>query len=110
MTEVELHIQIRRNGRLFLNATTAKLLQEVERCGSLRIAARGLHYSYQHAWNLIDGINRVASQPVVLKQRGGSGGGGARLSPHGRILLDEFRNIERLVKSFAKKMNAEMNL
>ncbi len=109
MIEVELHVHIRRNGKPFLNSATVKLLQEVQRRGSLRIAAKELNYSYQHAWELINEINRVASEPVVIKQRGGVGGGGAQLSAHGRRLLGEFDSIERLIKNFAKKLNAEMN-
>ena len=109
MIEVELQIHVRRNGEPFLTSATVKLLQEVQRCGSLRIAAKGLHYSYQHAWDLVNEINRVASEPVVIKQRGGAGGGGAQLSVHGRRLLGEYNNIERLIKTFTKKLNAEMN-
>ncbi len=109
MIEVELQILVRRNGTPFLTSSTVKLLREVQRCGSLRIAARGLKFSYQHAWELVNEINRVASEPVVLKQRGGVGGGGAQLSVHGRRLLSEFKNIESVTKTFTKQLNAEMN-
>jgi len=109
MIEVELQVQIRRNGDPFLTSKRVKLLQEVQRCGSLRIAARGLHYSYQHAWEMVNEINRVASEPVVIKHRGGTGGGGATLSVHGKRILDEFRHVERLIKAFTKKLNTEIN-
>ncbi len=97
-----------RNGQSFLRPATVKLLEEVERRGSLRSAAKVLHVSYQYAWDLIDEVNGVASEPVVVKQRGGVRGGGARLSARGRGLIDDFKHIERLVNRFAKKMNAEI--
>jgi molybdate transport system regulatory protein len=109
MIEVEFQILIRKNGKLFLRSSTVKLLREIERRGSLRIAAQELAYSYQHTWDIVNEINRIASQPVVIKQRGGIRGGGAKLSAYGHRLLDEFNSIERTVQTFSKKMNAEIN-
>ncbi len=110
MIEIELEIHVRRRNMPLLNSTTVALLKEIERRGSVRTAARELHYSYQHAWDLVDGVNRAASTPVVIKQRGGEGGGGAHLSDHGRNLISEFHAIEQAVKRFAKKLNTELNL
>src|SRR5260221_11802487 len=109
MIEVELQVHIRRNGQPFLTSASVKLLREVQRCGSLRTGARGMHYSYQPAWEVVNEINRVASEPVVIKQRGGAGGGGAKLSVHGHRILGEFNTIEKMVSTFTKKLNAEMN-
>jgi len=109
MIEVDLHIHLRRNGKPFLNSSSVELLREVHRCGSLRVAAMGLHCSYQHAWQVINNINRAAGTPVVLKQRGGVGGGGARLSVHGQRLLDEYGSVEREIRSFTRKLNAEIS-
>ena len=106
MVRVELQILIRRNGRPFLGSAAVALLQEIERCGSLRVAARGMHCSYQHAWDVINDINQVASQPVVIKQRGGAGGGGATLSSYGKRILGEYKTIERVAQGFARKLNA----
>ena len=58
MMEVDLDIHLRRNGRALLNSSSVALLREVHRCGSLRVAAMGLHCSYQHAWDLVNEINR----------------------------------------------------
>ena len=39
--------------------------------------------SYQHVWTMIDEMNRIAPSPLVLKQRGGSNGGGTAISGYG---------------------------
>ncbi len=66
--------------------------------------------SYQHVWNVINEMNQIASSPVVLKQRGGSGGGGATLTDYGKRILNEFNLIEVEVQKFLKRLNTEINL
>jgi molybdate transport system regulatory protein len=109
-TEVELQIFIKRNGRLLLGPGKIYLLREIQRGGSLRTAAKELNMSYQHAWNVIEEMNQVAPYPVVIKQRGGTGGGGAVLTEYGKRILSEFQLIETEVQKFLKRLNTELNL
>jgi molybdate transport system regulatory protein len=110
MIEVNLDISIKKNGFQLLNPLKIMLLKEINKSGSLRIAARQLSISYQHMWISIEEINRYADHPVVVKQRGGSGGGGAVLSDYGKRLINEFTLIENEVEKFVKRMNTEINL
>jgi molybdate transport system regulatory protein len=50
--------------------------------------------SYRRAWLLVDEINQIFREPLVEKQMGGSGGGGARLTRLGREVVDRYRAIE----------------
>lgn len=109
-TEVELQIFIKRDGRQLLGPGKIFLLREIHRGGSLRTAAKELKMSYQHAWHVIDEMNRVASTPVVIKQRGGTGGGGALLTDYGKRILEEFQIIEAEVQKFLQRLNTEINL
>ncbi len=108
--EVELEIHIRRHGVLLFKPATINLLRAIQRDGSLRTAARRMRVSYQHAWAVIDSANRAASQPLVTKQRGGTGGGGAILTAYGVMVLREYGDIEREVVKFTKRLNAELNM
>jgi len=70
------------------------LLEHIDRSGSLSQAARELDMSYRRAWLLLDDLNHAFAQPVTTASIGGAGGGGARLTPFGRRLVDAFRNLE----------------
>ena len=50
--------------------------------------------SYRRAWLLVDEINQIFRKPLVEKQMGGSGGGGARLTEFGRDVVSRYRAIE----------------
>ena len=109
-TEVELLIFIKRNGLQLLGPGTIALLRQLQISDSLRRAAKELHMSYQHAWTVIDEMNKAAPSPVVVKQRGGTGGGGALLTDFGRRMLVEYKIIETEVHRFVNRINTEMNL
>jgi molybdate transport system regulatory protein len=110
MIEVECHISIKKNGNCFLGTLKTELLQEILKIGSLRGAAKKLSISYQHAWTMIDEMNRIAPEPLVIKQRGGANGGGAEISGYGRRILSEYRQIEAQVKKLVNQINVEINL
>lgn len=110
MIEVECHISIRKNGSCFLSPVKTELLREIMKSGSLSSAAKGLKISYQHAWTMIDEMNRNAPEPLVNKQRGGVNGGGAEISGYGIKILRDYTLIEAQVKKLVSQINVEINL
>lgn len=70
------------------------LLERIEASGSLSQAARELGMSYRRAWLLLNDLNRALGEPVTTASVGGSGGGGARLTPFGRKLIAAYRDVE----------------
>jgi molybdate transport system regulatory protein len=110
MIEVECHISIKKNGETFLAPTKTELLNEIIQNGSLRSAAKKLKISYQHAWTMIDEMNRIAPEPLVIKQRGGANGGGAEISIYGTKMLKEYKLIEVQVQKVINQINVEINL
>lgn len=110
MIEVECHISIRKDGNCFLSPVKTGLLHEIKHSGSLSGAAKKLKISYQHAWTMIDEINRAAPEPLVIKQRGGANGGGAEISVYGIKILRDYALIEAEVKKLISQINVEINL
>lgn len=110
MIEVEAQISIRRDGAVFLTPLKSELLQEIRRSGSLSKAAQNLCISYQHAWTMIDELNRISPHPIVNKQRGGSHGGGAELSDYGNKILKEYKSINDAINRTVNQINTEINL
>ncbi len=82
-----------------------RLLELVDKTGSISAAAREMKMSYRRAWLLIEELNGVFGKPVVETMAGGSGGGGAKVTPHGRSIITAFRALE---SDFAKLIKARL--
>jgi molybdate transport system regulatory protein len=71
-----------------------RLLELISKHGSISSAGKEMGMSYRRAWLLVDEINQIFREPLVEKQTGGSGGGGARLTKLGRDVVGRYRAIE----------------
>lgn len=72
------------------------LLQHVVEQGSITRAAKAAGISYKAAWDAIDELNNLATQPLVERSTGGRGGGGARLSAEGERVLRLYQRLQTL--------------
>ncbi|MGQ0674779.1 MAG: winged helix-turn-helix domain-containing protein [Rhodospirillales bacterium] len=77
----------------------ARLLELVDRHGSISAAARAMGISYRRAWLLIEGVRRTFREKVLAARHGGARGGGAGLTPFGRGLVERYRAIERAARA-----------
>jgi molybdate transport system regulatory protein len=80
-----------------------RLLEAIDRTGSISQAGRALGMSYRRAWLLIDDMNRCFRYAVVTAKPGGSQGGGAVLTEFGTELVRDYRAIESAAEVAAKK-------
>jgi molybdate transport system regulatory protein len=81
----------------------ARLLELIDQTGSISAAGRAMAMSYRRAWLLVESLNTSFRAPVVDTRSGGRRGGGARLTPFGRELLERYRSIERAAASAAER-------
>ncbi len=72
----------------------ADLLAAIAETGSIAAAGRTLDMSYRRAWLLVETMNRCFRSPVVEAAKGGSKGGGARLTMLGAEVLKGYRRME----------------
>ena len=72
----------------------AELLEAIDETGSISASAKRLRMSYRRAWLLVDTMNRCFREPVVVSATGGSGGGGASVTPFGRDMLRRYRAMQ----------------
>jgi molybdate transport system regulatory protein len=87
-------IRIRLHNDHFLGPGKIRLMELIGELGSISAAAREMGMAYRQAWLLIDELNSLFTEPVVLKQTGGSQGGGAKLTQFGRDVIGIYRDIE----------------
>jgi len=71
-----------------------RLMELISQHGSIASAGKAMGMSYRRAWLLVDAINQAFREPLIAKQTGGSGGGGARLTRLGREVVGRYRAIE----------------
>jgi molybdate transport system regulatory protein len=64
-----------------------EVLRRVGQTGSISQAAREAGISYKAAWQAIETLTHLSGLPLVDRSVGGSGGGGARITPQGLQLL-----------------------
>jgi molybdate transport system regulatory protein len=79
------------------------LLETIAREGSISAAGRALGMSYRRAWELVEDLNRGLGAPVVATSAGGSGGGGASLTPVGVAVIEHYRAIEAAAAEAARQ-------
>ena len=80
-----------------------KLMEMIDKYGSISEAGRQMGMSYRRAWLLIDSLNRCFRTPVVAGQRGGQQRGGASLTEFGHAVVHHYRAVENA----AQKAGAE---
>ena len=71
------------------------LLEAIAETGSIRAAGSRFKMSYRRAWSLVAELNEMFEGPLVIAETGGRGGGGATLTPLGRLVVKRFRNMEK---------------
>jgi molybdate transport system regulatory protein len=65
-----------------------EVLRSMHHAGSISEAARANGVSYKAAWQALETLSNLAGVPLVDKAVGGSGGGGAKLTPAGLQVLE----------------------
>ncbi len=88
-------IKLYYRGRLLLDEAGARLLEYIDRYGSILMAARALGMPYSRAWERISHMERVLGVGVVERRRGGRRGGGTSLTEAGRALLEKYKHAAR---------------
>ncbi len=90
-----LFLRIKFGNRSHLGPGKIRLMELIGELGSISAAGKAMGMSYRRAWLLIDALNGHFTEPLVIKQTGGSGGGGAALTDLGREIVRRYRRIER---------------
>lgn len=74
-----------------------KILEAIERHGSINAAAKSLKMSYRAVWGRIKATEERLGKELIVRTTGGVSGGGSSLTPYARELIEEFKSFRRLV-------------
>ncbi len=92
-----------------ITAKRIELLEAIEDRGSISAAAKQLGMSYRSAWDAVDEMNNLWESPLVAKQPGGAHGGGTRLTPEGRRLIDGFKLLQAEYLRFTESLSRNLD-
>lgn len=96
-------IWIEKGGFSFLGAGKVALLEAIIEHGSISRAAKSLEMSYKKAWEMINSMNKLSEEPIVIRETGGSGGGGTSVTEIGVNLISEYRNLQTKCSKFLEE-------
>jgi molybdate transport system regulatory protein len=105
------HLEVSTDLGAFLGDKRVKLLEAIDRHGSISQAAKHVPLSYKAAWDAVDAMNNLADSPLVERSTGGRAGGGTLLTDYGRRVIALYRAVEseyqaalnRLSETFASE-------
>src|SRR5215475_13528670 len=87
-------LRIRLAPGIDLGPGKADLLEGIRETGSIAAAGRRMRMSYKRAWQLVEELNGLFDRPLVEATKGGSHGGGARLTARGEDVLARYRRMD----------------
>jgi len=73
-----------------------QLLQSIETTGSVAQAAKQVGMTYKAAWDAVGIMNNLAGEPLVNRQHGGKGGGGATLTQKGLQIITIYERLSAM--------------
>ncbi|MGA7974561.1 MAG: transcriptional regulator [Pseudolabrys sp.] len=95
---VRLMVRVAFGRRGALGPGKVRLIELIDEHGSITAACKEMGMSYRRAWLLVEGLKQAFREPVLTTQQGGVSGGGCRLTPHGRSILQRYRALERTAR------------
>ena len=101
---VRLRVWIERAGQSVIGPEQLKMLEAIDRSRSISAAARAVGIPYRRAWQLVQGMNAAACEPLVTTAAGGVHGGGAQLTPLGRWAMAGFRELHGNLRQTAASL------
>ena len=98
-TKIRIKLQILCGAEAAIGPGKADLMAAIEKEGSISGAGRALGMSYRRAWLLVDTLNHCWTDRLVETTSGGSSSRGARLTVKGRVVLDNYRALQRQLEA-----------
>ena len=93
---------VNKNDEAVLGEGLARLLEAVEKYGSILEASLNLKMSYRYALHRISLAEKRLGFKIVERSRGGALGGFSELTSEGKVLLVKYKRIEKDLARFLR--------
>lgn len=104
MSELRYHLTLRlfQEGKSF-GPGPMRLLEGVQKYGSLQKAAEEMGMAYSKAWKTIRQIESEWGFKLIYRKVGGMGGGSSRLTAEGEDLLARYKSMQQEIELAAQE-------
>lgn len=99
------HLSIENSKGHLIGKGKKELLEKIKETGSISSAAKEMQISYRHAWEMIKKMNAISEAPIVIKNTGGSSGGGSIVTKEGEELIVFYTKICAAFEVFKEQIN-----
>ncbi len=108
--QVRSKIWLELDGAPLLGDGRERLLRLIDEFGSINAAARRMDLSYRRALGFVQAMEEKLEIPLVLREKGGAGGGSSSLTPEAHVLLKKFDRLRQGVnQAIDEKFSAIFN-
>jgi len=98
---VKSKIWLEKDNELVFGEGKSELLKLIARCNSINKAADEMGISFRRAWSYITEIEKRLGVHLIKRKRGGSHGGGSRLTPYASELIEKYNILRDDINSYA---------
>ncbi|HEB33064.1 MAG TPA: LysR family transcriptional regulator [Spirochaetes bacterium] len=99
---VKSKVWLEKEGKAVFGAGKLSLLEAIESEGSISGAARKLNMSFRHAWSSINSAEENLGIKLIVRKKGGTGGGESTLTKEAGILMKKYSILFEEVLDFSK--------
>ena len=85
-----------------------EILELIEQEGSIAKAAQKMGMNYKKAWSHIKVLQNNIADELVVPQKGGGGRGGTTLTPKAIEMINNYRQLQQEIESFANRRFDEL--
>ena len=72
-----------------------QLLRLIDELGSINAAAKRMGLSYRRAWGSLQAMEEKLEMPLIVREKGGVGGGRSTLTAETRELLEKYDRLRQ---------------
>jgi molybdate transport system regulatory protein len=91
-------------GHVVFGLGRLKILETIERMGSIQSAAKALKMSYRAVWGKVRATEERLGEPLLIRSIGGNAGGGSQLTPFAKHLIGLFSRLDNDVAAHADEL------
>ncbi|MBN1368380.1 MAG: LysR family transcriptional regulator [Dehalococcoidales bacterium] len=95
-------VWLEKDGELYLGWGRIKLLENIDKFGSIASAAQAMGLGYRNAWLWVQAMNRLAPSPLIEVVTGGTGGSHAKLTDEGHKAVAEYKQLHEKLQEALK--------